>query len=143
MKNKGQLLVEIVLALGLLVLVLGILISFSTLLSRSQKYQNINQGVAISGFEKYRNALISIAQTDWSRLDSLSPNQNYYIFATSNNWQIATGEEKILIGNESYKFSFRIGNYGTNTIKFVTTTATYSNLIFEDYFLLPKINVSY
>ena len=143
MKDKGQLLIEIVLGLGLLVVILGILAAFTDLLLRSQKYQSFNQGVAISGFEKYRNALISIAQTNWNLLDNLTSTESYYVFATSGSWQVATGTEKIIVGNESYEFSFKISNYGTSTIKFVTTTAKYLNLIFEDYFLLPKLNVAY
>ncbi|GIW67437.1 MAG: hypothetical protein KatS3mg096_305 [Candidatus Parcubacteria bacterium] len=143
MKDKGQLLIEVVLGLGLLVVILGILASFTSILFRSQRYQSFNQGIAISGFEKYRNALISIAQTDWSLLDNLTSTESYYVLATSTSWQIATGTEKIIIGNESYEFSFKISNYGTSTIKFVTTTAKYLDLIFEDYFLLPKLNVSY
>jgi len=143
MQNKGQLLIEIVLSLGLLVVILGILLMFIGVILRSQKYQGFNQGVAISGFEKYRNALISLSQTDWNTLNSLASTESYYIFATSGLWQIATGTEKIVVGNESYEFSFKISNYQTTTIKFVTTTAKYLNLIFEDYFLLPKLNVSY
>ncbi len=143
MKYKGQVLIEIVISIGLIAIILVVLINFLNVFMSSQRYQTFNQGVAISGFEKYRNALISIAQTNWSLLDSLSSTENYYIVATSNSWQIVTGTEKILIGNESYEFSFKIGNYGTNTIKFVTTTAKYLNLVFEDYFLLPKLNVSY
>jgi hypothetical protein len=143
MQNKGQLLIEIVLGLGLLMIILVILVMFTGVVLRSQRYQSFNQGVAISGFEKYRNALISLSQTNWSLFDSLTSTESYYVFATSGSWQIATGIEKIVIGNEAYEFSFKIRNYGTNTIKFVTTTAKYSNLIFEDYFLLPKINASY
>jgi len=140
MKQKGQLLIEIVLGLGLLVIILGILVMFSGVVLRSQRYQSFNQGVAVSGFEKYRNALISLSQTNWDIFNSLTSTSNYYLFATSGNWQIATGTEVITIGNESYEFSFKISDYGTSTIKFVTTTAKYSNLIFEDYFLLPKLN---
>jgi len=143
MSNKGQLLIEIVVGLGLLVVILGILVMFSEVILRSQRYQGFNQGVAISGFEKYRNALISLSQTNWALLDSLTSTESYHVFATSGLWQVATGTEKIMVGNESYEFSFKISNYGTNTIKFITTTAKYLNLIFEDYFLLPKLNVSY
>jgi hypothetical protein len=143
MQNKGQLLIEIVLGLGLLVVILGILAMFTGVILRSQRYQSFNQGVAVSGFEKYRNALISLSQTNWSLLDLLTSTESYYVFATSSSWQIATGSEKIVVGNEAYEFSFKISDYGTSTIKFVTTTAKYLNLIFEDYFLLPKINASY
>jgi len=143
MQNKGQLLIEIVLGLGLLVVILGILAMFTGVISRSQKYQSFNQDVAVSGFEKYRNALISLSQTNWSLFDSLTSTESYYVFSTSGSWQVATGSEKIVVGNEAYEFSFKISDYGTNTIKFVTTTAKYLNLVFEDYFLLPKINASY
>jgi len=140
MNQKGQLLIEIVLGLGLLVVILGILVMFSGVVLRSQRYQSFNQGVSISGFEKYRNALISLSQTNWDIFNSLTSTSDYYLFATSGTWQIATGTELIAIGNESYEFSFKISDYGTSTIKFVTATAKYSNLIFEDYFLLPKLN---
>ena len=143
MQNKGQLLIEIVLGLGFLVMILGILALFTGVILRSQRYQSFNQGVAISGFERYRNALISLSQTNWTLLDSLTSTESYYVFATSGLWQVATGTEKIMVGNEFYEFSFRIGNYETSTIKFVTTTAKYLDLVFEDYFLLPKLNVSY
>lgn len=143
MKYKGQVLIEVVMSIGLIAIILGVLFNFLNVFMSSQRYQTFNQGVAISGFEKYRNALISVAQTNWPFLDSLSSTENYYLVATSNSWQIVTGTEKILIGNEGYEFSFKIGNYGTNIIKFVTTTAKYFDLVFEDYFLLPKLNVSY
>jgi hypothetical protein len=126
-----------------LTLILGILAMFVGVLSGTQKYRNLNQGIAISGFEKYRNVLISLSQTNWPLLNSLTSTEYYYIFATSNSWQIATGSEKIISGNEVYNFSFKIGDYLTNTIKFITTTAKYENYIFEDYFLLPKINTAY
>jgi hypothetical protein len=140
MKQKGQFLIEIVFGLGFLVVILGILVMFSGVILRSQRYQSFNQGVAISGFEKYRNALISLSQTNWDIFNSLISTSDYYLFATSDTWQIATGTENITIGNETYEFSFKISDYGTSAIKFVTTTAKYSNLIFEDYFLLPKLN---
>jgi hypothetical protein len=140
MKQKGQLLVEVVLGLGFLVVILGILLSFLGIMTRSQRYQDFNQGIAIAGFEKYRNVLISLSQTDWNTLSSLSSTLDYYIIATSNNWQVVTGSEIIQTGNESYEFSFRIRDYGTPSVKFITTTAKYLNLTFEDYFLLPKLN---
>ncbi len=143
MNNKGQLLIEIAFTLMLLAIVLGVLIYFLNVYSRAQKYQTFNQGIAIAGFERYRNVLISLAQTDWQILDSLTPAQDYRLILGNTGWQIATGVETISIGNESYNFKFRISDYQTRTIKFVTVTAKYSNLIFEDYFLLPKLNVSY
>jgi hypothetical protein len=143
MKSKGQLLVEIVLILGLLTVIFGVLISFFSVIVRSSKYQTFNVGVAISAFDRYRNILIHFAQNNWSLLDSLLPNQDYYLRATTSGWEIVTGTEQILVGNEGYELSFRIGDYGTNTIKFVTTTAKYLNLVFEDYFLLPKLNVNF
>lgn len=140
-KKRGQLLVEVILGLGILVLILGILISFFGVVSKSQRYQSFNQGIAVSGFEKYRNSLIAISQTDWDSLNLLTSTESYYIFSTSNNWRIATGVEKLRLGNETYEFSFKISDYNSETIKFVTVTAKYLNLIVEDYFLLPKINV--
>ncbi len=139
--NKGQLLIEVVLGLGLLVILLGIITSFFGLLQRSQRYPSFNQAIAISGFEKYRSALISLSRTNWDLINSLVPNTDYYLYATGNNWAVATGAETIRSGNEIYRFSFKISNYTTNTIKFVTTTARYLDLILEDYFLLPKLNV--
>jgi hypothetical protein len=143
MKSKGQFLVEIVLGLGLLVFILGVVIVFLSSIYGSSRYQNLNQSIAISGFENYRNALISISQTNWDLLSNLSSSQSYYLYSTSGSWQIATGEEKKIVNNEIYRFSFTIGNYQTDTLKFVTTTVKYSDLVFEDYFLLPKLNVSY
>ena len=139
--KKGQFLIEVVLGIALLSIILGILAGFLGVLQRSSRYPSFNQAIAISGFEKYRNALISIASTNWNLLDSLASNTDYYIYVTSSNYAIATGTETITVGNENYIFSFKIGNYTTNTIKFVTTTAKYLDLIIEDYFLLPKLNV--
>ena len=141
MKNKGQFLIEVVLGLFLLAGILSILASFLGVLQRASRYPSFNQAIAISGFEKYRNVLISLSKTNWSLIESLASNTNYYVYASGNNWLIATGTEKITSGNEIYYFSFKIGNYTTNTIKFVTTTAQYLNLVIEDYFLLPKLNV--
>lgn len=140
---KGQLLIEIVLGLFLLTVVLGVLASFLGLLYRTSRYSSFNQAIALGGFEKYRNALISLSQTNWSSINSLSSNTDYYITASGADWTISTGTESILSGNEYYYFSFKIMDYGTSTIKFVTTTARYQNLIFEDYFLLPKLNVQF
>lgn len=141
--NKGQLLIEVVLGLGLLVIILGIILSFLGLMSRSQKYSHFNQAIAISGFEKYRNVLISLSQTNWQYLDSLLENTDYYIYPSGTQWLISPGKEIITSQNEKYFFSFQIQNYGTNTIKFVTTSAQYLDLVFQDYFLLPKLNVNY
>lgn len=143
MKSKGQFLIEVVLGLGLLVVILGILASFLGVLQRSLRYPSFNQAIAISGFEKYRNVLISLAKTDWSLISSLASNTDYYLYASGNNWIISTGTEIITSGNENYYFSFKISDYGTTTIKFVTTTAKYLDLIIEDYFLLPKLNVNF
>ncbi len=143
MRSKGQFLVEIVLGLGLLAIILGILAAFLGLLQRSQRYQTFNQAIAISSFERYRNALISLTKTNWSLINSLASNTDYYLYASGNDWVIATGTEKITSLNEIYYFSFKIDNYTTTTIKFVTTTAKYLDLIIEDYFLLPKLNVSF
>lgn len=143
MKNKGQLLIEVVLGLALLVIILSILISFLQVLQKSLRYPNLNQTIAIAGFEKYRNVLINLARTNWSLIDSLNPNIDYYVYASGSEWFIATGTEKVVSYDEIYYFSFRIGDYMTTTIKFVTTTSKYSDLVFEDYFLLPKLNVSF
>lgn len=143
MKSKGQFLIEVVLGLGILAVILSILASFLGVLQRASRYPSFNQAIAISGFEKYRNALISLAQTNWSLIASLASNTDYYLFASGNDWVISTGTETITSGNENYYFSFRISDYGTNTIKFVTTTAKYLDLIIEDYFLLPKLNVTF
>lgn len=138
--RKGQLLIEIVLNLTLLVVILGILIMFLTVFARSQKYAVFNQSIAVSGFEKYRNNLISLAQTNWDLLNSLASNTDYYIYASGSNWLIATGSELIVSGGENYYFSFKIDNYSTSTIKFITTTAVYGTTTVNDYFLLPKLN---
>ncbi len=139
--NKGQFLTEIVVGLGLLVIILGILAAFFGVLQRSQRYPNFNQAIAISGFEKYRSALISLSKTNWNLINSLASNTAYYLYASGNTWIIATGTETIKSGNETYNFSFKISDYTTSTIKFVTTTAEYLDLILEDYFLLPHLNV--
>jgi len=143
MKSKGQFLIEIVLGLGLLVFILGIIVVFLASIYGSSRYQGLNQSVAISGFENYRNVLISLSQTNWDLLSALTSSQPYYLYSTSGSWQIATGEEEKMVNNEIYRFSFRISDYSTNTLKFVTTTVKYADLVFEDYFLLPKLNVSY
>lgn len=142
MKNKGQVLIEVTLSLILLVIILGTLINFLILLQKTSKYQSFNQSISISGFEKYRNALISLSKTDWPTIDSLTSNTNYYIYASGSSWMISPGKENVVSGNESFFFSFRISNYTTNTIKFVTTTAEYLDLIIQDYFLLPKLNTN-
>ena len=110
---------------------------------RSSEYRSINQAVAVAGFERYRNNLISIANFNWELIDSLTSTEIYHIYSTSNSWQIATGAEKIYFGNDFYELYFKIGNYTTSSIKIITTTVKYLNLILEDYFLLPKLNVKY
>lgn len=135
--------IEIVLLIALLVVILMTIIRFIGVTSRSYKYQALNQGIALSGFEKYRNALISLSVSNWPLINSLTSTQTYYLYATSNDWLIATGSEKILVGNEAYEFSFKIRDYDVPNVKFITTTAKYLDLILEDYFLLPKLNVSF
>lgn len=142
MKNKGQVLIEVALSLILLVIILGTLTNFLALLQKTSKYQGFNQSISISGFEKYRNALISLSKTDWTTINSLASDTNYYIYASGNSWIISTGSENVISGNESFFFSFLISNYTTDTIKFVTTTANYLDLIIQDYFLLPKLNTN-
>lgn len=143
MKSRGQLLIEVVLGLSFLVIILGVFANFLGLLQRTSRYPGFNQAIAISGFEKYRNVLMSLARTNWSLVNSLASNTDYYVYASGSNWFIATGSEKIVFGNENYYFSFKIDNYMTSTVKFITTTAKYLDLIIEDYFLLPKLNVSF
>lgn len=142
MKNNGQLLIEIVFSLGILSLILIIIVSFVNLFVQVQRYQNFNQGIALTGFEKYRNALFDISITDWNKIQNLSSNVDYFIYATSDLWVISTGTEQKYVGNELYEFSFQIGDYTTSTLKFVTVTAKYSNSVFQDYFLLPKLNIN-
>ncbi len=139
--NKGQFLIEVVLALGFLVVILGILISFTGLLQRSIKYQDFYQTIALAGFEKYRNVLISLTQENWNKINSLLPNTNYYLYSSGNEWYIGYGEETINTGKESFSISFKLSDYYSNEVKFVTVTAKYLNLVLEDYFLLPKLNV--
>lgn len=143
MLNKAQVLIEIVLSLTFLVIILGIIATFLNSIYQTSKYIGINQAVAISGFEKYRNALISLSRTNWNLLNSLSSTTDYYLSISGTDWIVLEGKEKIVSGNESYYFSFRIDNFTTPTIKFITTTAEFSNMILKDYFLLPKINVSF
>jgi hypothetical protein len=139
-RSKGQVLIEIVLNLALLVVILGVVITFLILFLNSQRYSSFNQAVAISGFEKYRNVLISLAQDNWDMLNSLVSTTNYYLYSSGNQWFIATGSENITSFSENYSFSFRIDNYSTTAIKFVTTTAVYASTTLSDYFLLPKLN---
>lgn len=144
MLNKGQLLLEVVLILGLVVIILGIFASALIAILSSQRYLKINQAVALSGFEKYRSALISLSQENFNYLNNLSPTTDYYLTSTANSWEIREGKEEINIGNEKYFFSFRINNFqGNPNIKFVIIKGEYQDLIFEDYFLLPKLNVSF
>ncbi len=144
MLNKGQLLLEVVLILGLIVIILGIFASALISILSAQRYSQINQGIALSGFEKYRSALISIAQKDFNSLNALIPSTNYYLVSTTTGWEIKEGKEEVNIGNEKYIFSFLIDNFsGNSNIKFIKIVGEYQNLVFEDYFLLPKLNVSF
>ena len=77
MLNKGQLLIEIVLLVALLVVILMTIIRFMGVTSRSYKYQALNQGIALAGFEKYRNALISLSVSNWPLINSLTSTQTY------------------------------------------------------------------
>lgn len=141
MNFSGQFLIEIVLSLGLLVIILGILSYFLNVLQQTQKYPTFNQNIALTGFEKYRNVLIALSKNRWNDLNLLASNTNYFLFATNNSWQIATGVETTTLANDVYYFYFQISNYNnTNTLKFVTITAQFKNLQFFDYLILSKIN---
>lgn len=144
MPNRGQLLLEIVLILGLLVIILGIFASALTSILSSQRYSRVNQGIALSGFEKYRSILISFARENFDIFNNLSSLSDYYFFLTSSRWEIREGKEEINIGGEKYLFSFQISNFeGNSNVKFIKLKGEYSNLILEDYFLLPKLNVDF
>ena len=142
---KGQLILEVVLLLGLITLILGIFSSILILIFNSLRYSNINQGAALAGFEKYRNALLEISRSDWSSLASLSTSTDYYLTSTPNGWQISIGKEENLIGSESYFFSFRINNFlvGNPEVKLISVNSEALNQVFSDYFLLPKLNVNF
>ncbi len=145
MQNKGQLLIEAVLGLLLLTVILGVLATFIHLLYQTSRYLNFNQSVALAGFEKYRNALISMAQTNWDLFDSLATNTEYFLIASGNQWVISSGSEVIISGQERYEFNFMIGDYTTSSIKMVTTTSYFGRgkIVLKDYFLLPKLNVNF
>lgn len=144
MLNKAQLLLEVVLILGLIVIILGIFSSALIAILSAQRYSQINQGIAFAGFEKYRSALISIAQQNFNSFSNLSNSLDYYLVSTTSGWEIREGKEEINAGGEKYFFSFQIDNFqGNSDIKFIKIKGEYQNLIFEDYFLLPRLNVSF
>ena len=141
---KGQLILEVVLLLGLITLILGIFSSILIIIFNSLRYSNINQGAALAGFEKYRNALLEISRSNWSDLDSLSTSTDYYLTSTPNGWQISRGKEENLIGSESYFFSFQINDFlGNPEVKLISVNSEALNQVFSDYFLLPKLNVNF
>lgn len=143
-KSKGQLLLEVVLILGLVTLILGIFASALMVTFNSLRYTNISQGITLSGFEKYRNVLLDLAQRDFNLLDSLSTSTDYFLTSTVSGWQINPGKEEVNYGLESYFFSFRLDNFQNNSqVKLIKVTGEYQNLIFIDYFLIPKLNVNF
>ncbi|MFZ8806057.1 MAG: hypothetical protein ACO2OW_00470 [Minisyncoccia bacterium] len=143
-KYKAQLLLEVVLILGLITIILGIFASALVLSFNALRYSNISQDVTIYGFEKYRNALFDIAQRDFNSLNSLSTTTDYFLTSTAFGWQIISGKERVKSGLEEYFFSFRIDNFQSDpNVKLIKVTGEYQNIIFNDYFLLPKLNVNF
>jgi hypothetical protein len=54
------------------------------------------------------------------------------------------GKERVKSGLEEYFFSFRIDNFQSDpNVKLIKVTGEYQNIIFNDYFLLPKLNVNF
>jgi len=144
LKAKAQLLLEVVLIFGLITLFLGVFASVLIVSFNSLRYSNINQGITIGGFEKYRNALFDLAQKNFSFLNSLSTSTDYYLTSTPSGWQVNEGKEEVSTGLDTYLFSFRIDNFQNNSqIKLIKVTGEYQNLIFTDYFLIPQINVNF
>jgi hypothetical protein len=143
-KSKAQLLLEVVLILGLITIILGIFASALVLSFNALRYSNISQDVTIYGFEKYRNALFDIAQRDFNSLNSLLTTTDYFLTSTASGWQITLGKERVKSGLEEYFFSFRIDNFQNDpNVKLIKVTGEYQNIIFNDYFLLPKLNVNF
>ncbi len=143
-KSKAQLLLEVVLILGLITIILGIFASALVLSFNALRYSNISQDITIYGFEKYRNALFDIAQRNFNYLNSLSTTTDYFLTSTISGWQIVLGKESVKSGLEEYFFSFRIDNFQNNPdVKLIKVTGESQNIIFNDYFLIPKLNVSF
>jgi len=144
LKPKAQLLLEVVLILGLITIILGIFASALTLSFNAFRYSNISQDITIYGFEKYRNAFFDLAQRSFNSLDNLSTTTDYYLTSTPSDWQIVSGKEEVKSGLEKYLFSFRIDNFQNDPkVKLIKVTGEYQNFIFNDYFLLPQLNVSF
>jgi len=143
--NKAQLLLEVILILGLIVIILGIFASSLVVILSAQKYADLNQGIALLGFYKYRSALISLSQNKFDDLNSLPTSTDHYLAPTSTGWEIKSGKEEVKSKGESYFFSFQIvSNFeGDPDVKLVKIKGEYQNLTFEDYLLLPRLNVSF
>ncbi len=143
-KSKAQLLLEVVLILGLITIILGIFASALVLSFNALRYSHVSQDVTIYGFEKYRNALFDIAQRNFNSFNSLSTTTDYFLTSTTSGWQILSGKENVKSGLEEYFFSFRIDNFQNDpNVKLIKVTGEYQNIIFNDYFLIPKLNVNF
>ena len=144
LKSKAQLLLEVVLILGLITIILGIFASALVLSFNALRYSTISQDITIYGFEKYKNALFDIAQRDFNSLNLLSTTTDYFLTSTVFGWQIVSGKERVKSGTEEYFFSFRIDNFQNDiNVKLIKVTGESQNIIFNDYFLLPKLNVNF
>jgi len=107
MKNEGQFLVEILIAMVVLVILSVTLFYVFSVLPRAIRYSE-DSLIVFNLSTNYINILNGISRKNFVVLDSLSKNTDYYLEATSSGYEIKEGKGYFSYIGEDYAVWFRI-----------------------------------
>lgn len=108
--QKGQLLLEVLVAIAVVAVIVGVgsqVVFVSMKSNKAAGEKNSSQGLSVETFE----AVQSAASEKWQNLYNLNKDgTNYYPTSTDGKWAIATGAESIVISGMTYSRSFTVQN---------------------------------
>lgn len=109
MKFKSQMLLEIIIGLSIFITVSILIFLLFTIVSRSLKYSEESL-VIYNLSSNYTYILLGISRENFSQLDNLEENVDYFLSPTSTGYEIKEGKEVYQSKSDIYYVWFRIVN---------------------------------
>jgi len=122
-QNKGQLFLEVLIALLVLLIILVGILNILLLTPKIVAFSETNQIVS-NLLNEYLNIALYY-RYKYDDIKNLNPNQDHFFEKSQNNWIVHTNSrETVVAGGNTYSRYFRITDYGDNTSKLMTIYLT-------------------
>ncbi|MCL4358271.1 MAG: hypothetical protein M1505_01550 [Patescibacteria group bacterium] len=128
---------------SVVVLVIIILVAMASLFLMPEV---LSYGANVENVQSLLTSYQSIAEAEgnnFSDLNSLATNTNYYFFASGTSWRFATGQEQVSLNNSNYTRWFSLGSLSftparPNNVKQLNLYVNDGNQTYESDLIITK-----